>query len=297
MILVALMYAILAWTFVIAKKTVAYANPCFLIGFRMTLAGGLLLAYSWLFDRPSFFVKRKDWGLFFRAAIFHIYLAFVLEFWALQYVSALKTTIIYSSTPFIAAILSYFILKERLSWKKIYGILIGIGGLVPVVILQAAVGEGVVEFGKISMPELVLFAAVFSAAYAWFLVKELMVNGYGLVLINGMAMIIGGFLSLITAFLLEGFNQPVSDWSSFLGWILLLILVANIIVYNFYGWLLKKYSITFLMFAGWLCPFFGTFYEWFFMGGQITWHYFASLILVLVGLYIFYQEELWPIKT
>ncbi len=291
MILVALMYAILASTFIFAKKAVSYANPCFLIGFRMCLAGSLLLAYSWLFNRSDFVVKRRDWWLFFKTALFHIYFAFILEFWALQYLTALKTTIIYSATPFVAAVLSYMLLKETLSYKKVLGIVIGVGGLAPVVLAQTSLSEGV-SFGRISLPEGVLFGAVVSASYAWFLVKRLMDKGYGLVLINGVAMVMGGLLSLVTAIFVEGFSAPVSDWSSFLFWLLLLIFSANIVVYNFYGWLLKRYSITFLGFAGWLCPCFGALYEWFFMGGRITWHYMLSLVLIIIGLYVFYQDEL-----
>lgn len=292
MVLVALLYIFLASSFFLAKEAVSYANPCFLIGFRMCIAGSILLGYFWLFKRKEFVIRRTDWGLFFRVSLFHIYLAFILEFWSLQYLSALKTTIIFSSTPFIGALLSFFILKERLSLKKIGGICLGLLGLLPVILAQTGAAEFAREFGHISLPEVVLMGAVISGAYAWFLVKKLIDRGYGLPLINGVAMLTGGILSFITAFFLEGFSQPVRAWSPFLFWIALLILVANVIVYNFYGWLLKRYSITFVMFAGWLCPVFATIFEWVFMGGAITWHYFVSLFLITAGLSVFYQEEL-----
>jgi drug/metabolite transporter (DMT)-like permease len=134
--------------------------------------------------------------------------------------------------------------------------------------------------------------AVVSGAYAWFLVKRLMNRGYGFGLINGVTMLIGGILSMITAGIFEGFAHPVKEVVPFVGWLLLLILSANIIFYNLYGFLLQYYSITFITFAGWLCPFFATFYEWFFMGGTITWHYYVSLVLVTIGLSVFYKDEL-----
>jgi len=59
-----------------------------------------------------------------------------------------------------------------------------------------------------------------------------------------------------------------------------------------YGTLLRKYSITFLTFAGFLCPLFGTFFGWFFREETITWHYWVSLSAITAALFIFYREEL-----
>ncbi len=292
MLLVVLLYAVLASTFIFAKKAVSLANPCFLVGVRMIIAGLCILGYYWFFHRKELAIQRKDYWLFFNVALFHIYIAFIFDLWSLQYISALKSTLIFSATPFVAAVLSYFLLRERLTIKKIIGIVVGIGGLVPVIMMQAGGQEAVSEFAHISLPEVVLFLAVISGAYAWFLVKRLMDRGYGFGLINGIAMFIGGILSMFTAGIFEGFAHPVKDLFPFIGWLALLILSANIVFYNLYGFLLQRYSITFITFAGWLCPCFGTLYEWLFMGGTITWHYFLSLVLVTIGLYVFYQDEL-----
>lgn len=292
MLLVVILYAVLASTFILAKKALLYANPCFLIGFRMILAGVLLVGYHCLARGKKCHVDKKDYQLFFKTALFHIYFAFVLEFWALQYITALKTTLIYSSTPFIAALLAYLLLKEKLSAQKCLGILVGLGGLVPVLMVASTQAEATMEFAKISLPELVLLTAVASSAYAWFLVKQLMNKGYSLIFINGITMFFGGVASMLTAVVFEGVHHPVNNWYWFLVWTLALIIVANIVVYNLYGWLLKHYSITFITFSGFLCPGFGALYEWLFMSGQITWHYLASLALVALGLYIFHRNEL-----
>lgn len=294
MILIVVLYALLASTFIFAKKAILYANPCFLISFRMIIAGIILLGYQifWgkKFELPT--IAPEDYWPFFKTSLFHIYLAFILEFWALQYVSSLKTAMIYSSTPFIAALLSYFLLQERLSCYKIIGILIGILGLAPVIMASATGAEAYMELGYISLPEIVLFCSVISAAYAWFLVKNLMTKGYQLGLINGVAMLIGGILSLLTAAIFEGFSHPVLHWGYFLTWVFALILVANIMVYNLYGTLLRTYSITFITFAGFLSPCFSAIYEWLFFGGVITWHYIVSILLVTIGLFIFYQNDI-----
>ncbi len=292
MFLVVLLYAVVASTFTIAKMALSFAKPFFLIGFRMTVAGSLMLSFLYFFKKKQFFIKKEDWWLFFKTSIFHVYIAFVFEFWALQYLSSAKTNLIYSSTPFIAAVLSYFLLFEKLSLKKFIGMLIGLCSLIPIL----ATENGDTFMGQVldvSYPEFILLVAVVSAAYAWFLVKRLLVKEYSLLMINGVSMFIGGLLAFITSFIVEGIQEPlIYDLWPFLFWVGLLIIVSNVIAYNFYGWLLKKNSITFVTSAGFLCPIFGAVFGWFFLGETITWHYLLALILVIIGLNIFYRDDL-----
>lgn len=293
MLLVILLYAILASTFTIAKMALNFAKPFFLIGFRMIMAGSLMISFIYFFQKHKFNIKKDDWWLFIKVSIFHVYLAFIPEFWALQYVSSSKTNLIYSATPFISALLAYILLKEKLTFKKMLGMLIGISSLLPIFLTQTDVRESAMEIFSISLPEIVLLIAVASAAYAWFIVKKLLDKGYSLLMINGVAMLLGGIGALITSFIVEGIKAPlIFDFWPFLFWTSLLVLVANIIVYNFYGWLLKRYSITFVTSAGFLCPIFGAFYGYFFLSENITWHYFVSLGFIIIGLSLFYKDEI-----
>lgn len=293
MFLIVLLYAILASTFVFAKNALDYAEPIFLIGFRMTFSGTILLSYLLLFNRKKFKIAKGDLFLFSKVAFFHVYLAFICEFWSLQYLSSSKTNLIYSLTPFIAAALSFFLLKELLSNMKIFGLLLGMVGIIPIMILQTSTFETETEFLSISLPDIVLLVAVVSASYAWFDIKKLMARGYSLALINGFAMFAGGLGAFITYFSTEGFDKPaIKDFWPFFQYVMLLIIFSNVIFYNMYGFLLKKYSITFLTFAGFLSPFFGTFFGWFFRGEEITWHYWVSLSAITCALFIFYREEL-----
>lgn len=291
MFLIVLLYALLASSFVFAKYALDYAAPIFLIGFRMTLSGVLLLGYLYFFRKDAFRLKKEDLFLFFRVAFFHIYLAFITEFWALQYVTSSKTTLIYSLTPFIAATLAYFLLKEKLNTRKVIGMCVGVLGLCP--ILFQTQSEGGEKFFSISIPEIVLLVAVVSASYAWFDIKKLMAKNYSLLMINGFAMFTGGVAAFLTSFATEGFTPaPVTEFGPFLKYVLILVILSNVIFYNMYGWLLKKYSITFLTFAGFLSPIFGTFFGWFFRNDPITWHYWLSLGLITLALFIFYREEI-----
>ncbi len=290
MILVIVLYAALASTFVIAKQVIALAKPFFIIGFRMILAGSVLTGYLYFKNRESLFVKREDYWLFGQVALFHIYFAFVPEFWALQYVSSIKTNFMYSATPFIAAFLSFMLLGERLNTQKWIGMLLGICSLAPLFLMEQEFA--LIDGAWLSLPDLVLFGAVCSASYAWFLVKKLMDKGYRLPLINGLAMIGGGVGALLTSIIFEGIAEsPIYDLVPFLKNICLLILVANILVYNLYGYLLQRYSITFVALSGLLCPIFGALFGWFFLHEILFWNHLFSLGGLSIALYLFQTAD------
>lgn len=286
-------YAILASTFTLSKVAIAFSNPLFLTGVRMISSAPILfLLYKWQ-TKQRLHIKKEDWLLFFGVGLFHIFIPFVFEFWSLQYISSIKSAITYSLTPFIAAFLAFFLLKERLTLKQSFGLVLGLSGLVPLFITGSDLENLYGEFMSVSLPELILLFAVISASYAWFLVTKLMNRGYNISLINGVAMLIGGLMSLIVWAILHGDTWPIKgDISQFLFWTASLVLVANVLSYNFYGWLLKHISITLMSATGFFCPIFASLYGWFFLDEEIGILHLVALLLVGLGLWLFYQDEI-----
>jgi drug/metabolite transporter (DMT)-like permease len=286
-------YAILASTFTIAKVAIRYADPLFIIGIRMVLSAPLMFLVHKFHKNSSFKIKREDIVKFFMVALFHIFIPFVGEFWALQFMSSAKTAITYSLTPFIAAILSYLLLRKKISSKQTLGLVIGMLGLLPILISSDDIDLIGGQFFFISLPEITLLIAVTSASYAWFLVADLMSKGYGISFINGVAMFIGGLLSLATWFISSDNLSPLrGDWQEFVLWTTLLIIVANVISYNFYGWLLKHMSITLMSAIGFLCPIFASLYGLLLLNEQLGVTHIVALLMVAVGIWLFYREEM-----
>ena len=74
--------------------------------------------------------------------------------------------------------------------------------------------------------------------------------------------------------------------------ILDIVLGSSVLGYLLYTMMLKKYTATFLSFAGFIQPLCAAILGWFFLGEYVTYTFFLSAILVFSGLYLFYQEEL-----
>ena len=301
MFLVILMYMLFASTFTIGKAVLQYLNPIFFIGVRMTIGGLILLSYLLLFRKNKLYIKKQHIWLFLQITLFHIFIAYITEFWALQYLTSFKTALIYNLSPFFAAIFAFIFFHERMTIKKWLGLSIGFFGFFLILANGQSPSEGTkLAIGFLSWPEIALIISVLSAAYGWSIFKKLIQKeDYSPVMVNGIGMITGGFLALMTSFLIEGtpIMKTVSSSLKFdifacVGYSLLLILIANIICYNLYGHLLKKYSITFLSFAGFVTPLFAALFGHIFLREIPSMYFFLSFAIVSVALYIFSQAEL-----
>ena len=318
MILVLLAYFFLSSTFVIAKAAMAYAQPIFLIGVRMTLAGLMLYGYVYFFNDRQWKIRKNDLWLFIQMAVLYYYLSFVLEFWTYPYVSASKVAFLFNLSPFITALFAYICLSEVMTMRKWIGLIVAFIGSLPMLTVQNTPAElSAGKFLFFSLPEISLLLAVITGAYGFIVMSKLVVRkNYSPILINAFGMFFGGIAAFITSFLAEKkpllkcasgsmnldahgvqvappwfcFSWP--DFAMFMGCVLLLILVANIIFYNSYGFLLKKYTPTFLSLVGLVVPALTAFLAWIFLGEKVTWVFFLSLAVVLTGAYIFYKDEL-----
>lgn len=295
MLPVILMYALFASVFTIAKTGLDYAQPFFFVGSRMLLAGIIMLSYQFFCNRKEFLFNKAHFWRVFRLALFNIYLTNVFEFWGLKYLTSFKTCFIYSLSPFVSAILSYFIFADKISFKKGVGLIIGFLGFLPILIYNSSsTEEQTGRFFFFSWAEIAVILAAISSVYGWILLKQLVQeNGYSPLMANGLSMILGGAMALIHSLFAENWDPlPVTQMFPFLKCALLLICISNLICYNLYGYLLKRYSATFISFAGFTTPFFTALFGWFFLGEVVTWSFYVSAAIVLAGLYTFYQEEL-----
>lgn len=294
MVFVLLLYALFASVFTIAKTGLEYTQPLFFVGSRMALAGIILLSYQYYSHRESFtFQKKHIWQLF-RLALFNIYLTNVFEFWGLQYLTSVKTCFIYSLSPFLSALFSYFIFSEKMNWKKWIGLSVGLGGLSPILFTQSPNEELAGQFFIFSWAELAVMGAAVCSVYGWILLRQLVKDGgYSPIMANGLSMLVGGVFSLIHSLAVENWNPvPVLEFTPYLECVILLIVISNLVCYNLYGALLKRFSATFMSFAGFTTPIFTAIFGWIFLGEVMTWPYYLSLAIVFPGLLIFYQEEL-----
>lgn len=295
MLWVLLLYALFGSVFTISKTGLEHVQPFFFVGTRMLLAGVLLLAFQMIKNPQELNFKEIPWKKIAGLALFNIYLTNVFEFWGLQYLTSFKTCFIYSLSPFASALISYFVFTERMTKMRWLGLIIGFIGFLPILLNETSKEEQAGHLWIFSWAELAVMAAAICSVYGWILLRQIVKDeNCKPTVANGLSMFIGGGFALIHSACVENWN-PVPIYGSFFPFVecsFLLIVISNLICYNLYGSLLKKYSATFISFAGFTTPLFTALFGWIYLGEVVTWPFYLSAAIVSSGLFIFYKEEL-----
>lgn len=260
----------------------------------MVIAGLILLAFLYLFRRRSFRITKAQILPLSLLALSAVYLTNAFEFWGLQYLTAAKACLIYSLSPFIAAFLSYLQFREKLTKRKVIGLVIGFLGFSPVFLFDSGSEATLGGLLFFSWAEIALILATIFSAYGWVLLRKLGKDeGMSPLMANGSSMLIGGLFALAHSFFSESWAPtPVTEHGEFLKWVLLIVLVSNLICYNLYGWLLKRFTATFLSFAGLTTPLFAALWGWIMHKESLPWPFFLAIVVVSLGLWLVYSEEL-----
>ncbi len=294
--LVALLFAVWSTVFPFGKLMLGYSPPLFLTGSRMLLGGILILGYLLLFRAKSLKLSRQEWLSIGLLALFSIYLTNVLEFWGLQYLSAGKTSFIYSLSPFFAAFFSYLHFNEKINLQKGIGLIIGLLGCLPMLLLQTGSEETHLATHFFSWPTLAVMGAALFSVYGWVLLRLIVKDkAISPLVANGNSMLLGGILALAHSFFVESWNPiPVAagNQTPFFTGVVAMTLLYNVLCYNAYGWMLRRFTATFLSFIGLLSPIFASLVGWILLGETPSLQIFLSSAIVCFGLWIVYRAEL-----
>ena len=128
--------------YTIAKEVLNnnYIQPNGFILFRV-LTGFLLFGFlSRFFTREK--VARKDYGLFVLCGLFGAAINMVFFFKGLKLTGPIHASLIMTTTPILVLLISAIILKEKITGKKILGILIGALGAILLISYGQEVGFG-----------------------------------------------------------------------------------------------------------------------------------------------------------
>lgn len=293
MSLIVFLFAIWSSVFTLGRITVTHCPPLLLTSSRMILAGFILLLYLLIFKRKDLKINKNQFFAIIVLGILSMYFSNALEYWGQQKITASKTCFIYSLTPFFAAIFSFIHFKERMNLKKWAGMAIGLLGVIVSIYLQSGNLNGLCFF---SLADLAIVGATLFSVYGWIILRLIVKdNELSPITANALSMFIGGFFALFHSFIAESWHPlPISleHMGPALKGILLMTFISNVICYNIYGYLLKKYTATFLSFVGLLSPLFASLNEWLILKEPPSFIILISTAIVMIGLWIIYQEEI-----
>ena len=291
MFLITLVNALFASTFTLGKGAMAYISPYLFVAIRMTVAGALLLLYWSKFGAKQVgSLKKNIWNIV-GYSLLGIAVSFIAEFWSYANgLSSAKGGLINSFAPFISAIVSYFFLSERLSKKKWIALGIGFVGFLPI-IAQDVDTSSLAGIFSASITDFVFFISVVTYSLGWIFMRKLVQDGFSPLFVNGIAMVSSGLICFVISYLTGSF-ETVTSWTAVAWYEASIILIGSVFCYNMFGYLLKRYTVTFFTLTGLTLPIFTAVFGYVFLDEKITWHFLVSFIIILISMYLFYKEEL-----
>ena len=170
-------YAFYAIASPINKILAVKMTPLLLVGLRGSLAGAFLWMYRKLFhnNKKSSF-HPNDIADIAQIIVFYLFLSNVLRYWALQYLTSIKTSLLYNLSPFITYLFAYFAGVEKMTTKKSIGLSIGFLGFFPLLLTGTTLEQIPGSIFCFSWPELAVIAAAACDSYGLLLMSKLMKN-------------------------------------------------------------------------------------------------------------------------
>ncbi len=264
------------WLFI--KLGLEDLPPFSLAGLRFFLAAAIMWGYL-VIRRIRLPRSRGDWMLLTATGLLTFGLDYGLIFWGENHISAGLTSILFSTMPLFVLVLAHFMVPaERMTRRKLAGILVGIGGVALIFSRQLAVTDSLAMWGAVA----ILAGAAFAA------VSSVLVRRYGghiaPAVLTTVQMTVGCLPLLLIGFTLEGsptsFHWTPIAWTSLLYMAVIGSAVAFVLLY----WLLKQIgavrSVLIIPFSTVVAVILGIVV----LGEAFTWRTGVGGLLVILGL-------------
>ena len=237
---VSIIVAMIFWGFSYVWTNIAMRSfPVLtLLELRLTIASILLFAFGYSFhfmQKP----KREDLKWFLLMALFEPFLYFIGETYGLTRVSPTMASVMISTIPLFAPIVAYFLLKERVTWTNIAGILLSVSGVVAIVTAQKLQSSGTERAGL-----MLLSLAIVSAIFYSVVLKKLTAHYNGITLVGYQNLIgIFLFLPLFLHFDAQKLSHLVLRTDSVIS-VLMLALFASFIAFVLFAEAVRRIGVA-----------------------------------------------------
>jgi drug/metabolite transporter (DMT)-like permease len=278
---IALFCLLWSFAFVAGKIGVTYCPPLILLAARFLLAGFLILGTAVLgrgSRQPLWQLSFRDTWAFALIGVANNALYLGLGYTGLQTVSAGLGGLIVSSNPVFTAILAALLLGERLTWRKMAGLFLGIVGVSFIVWHRISVGTD-------SIHGILFTLASLGSIVAGTMLFKLLAPKGSLWIGNGVQNLAAGVALLPFAFTLADAGDIVPNvklWGAFA----FLTLGGSILAYVLWFHLLKVCGATAASAYHFLMPPLGMLFAWAVLGEHVEIRDLLGIVPVALGIYL-----------
>lgn len=276
-VIITLFCLIWSFAFVAGKIGVTDCPPLILLSARFLLAGSIIAVISAL-RGEKFDLSLRDVAIFSLIGIANNALYLGLGYTGLQTVSAGIGGLVVSANPVFTAALAALFLGEVMTWRKAFGLFLGVAGVTFIVWHRLSVGADHLE------GMLFTLASLASIVAGTILYKLLAPKG-SLWIGNGVQNLAGGVVLVPFAAALADFHDIVPS-ARLLGAFAFLVLAGSILAYLLWFHLLKVCGATAASAYHFLMPPLGMLFAFLVLGEHVEFRDLLGIIPVAFGIYL-----------
>lgn len=268
-----------SFSFIWTRTAIESFPPMTLILLRLLLASALLYIVSKLAGKFQK-IRTQDIKKFVLLAFFEPFLYYVGETYGLTMVQSTLASVIVSTIPLFAPVLAFFVLRERIGWANVLGIIVSLFGVF-FLIYDPHGGFQANPWGVA-----LLFLAVFSAiCYATVLRK--IPTYYSTLNVIFYQSLIGLFFFIPTFFITDYSTiQNVSVSSQSIFALLMLSIFASVVAFVLFAGAVRQVGVARTNVFVNLIPVFTAILSWVILDEIITLPKWIGIMIVVAGLFV-----------
>ena len=270
---------VLLWSsaFSVAKVAIADCPPLVFLAVRFLAAGMLMMALAGV-SGIRWTLTRRDVAVFAALGIANQAVYLGIGYIALKTVSAGLAALIISANPIVTAVFAVAVLGERMTWPKVLGLLLGLGGVA--FIVQSRLTLGTDHLTGIVLSVLALFSLVGGT-----ILFKLCAPKQGLWIGNGVQSLAAGIAILPFALAFESFHEIVPTMS-LLAAFAYNVLLISIFAYLLWVRILAVSGATAASSYHFLIPPLGMLFGWLILGEHLETADLFGIVPVALGIYL-----------
>jgi drug/metabolite transporter (DMT)-like permease len=270
----------LLWSsaFSVAKFAMADCPPLLLLTARFLLAGLLVLGVAAISGMQLKNTSRRDVALFALLGVANQAAYLGLGYVGLRSISSGLSALIISANPVLTAVFATALLGERMTWRKVAGLVLGIAGVAVVVQNRLAAGADHLTGILFSL------AALVSLVGGTILFKRFAPKG-DLWIGNGVQSLAAGLALAPVAFGAESVADIVPSWR-LLAAFTYLVLLVSVFAYLLWFRILAVSGATAASSFHFLMPPLGLLFGWLLLGEHVAPLDLIGIVPVALGIYL-----------
>jgi len=273
--------AMVFWSvsFIWTRVAIESFPPVTLITLRLIIASALLFIVSKAAGRFQK-MRKEDRKWFFLLAFFEPFMYYIGETYGLTMVASTLASVIVSTIPLFAPILAYVILKEKIGWANISGIVVSLAGVF-LVIYEPNGG-----FTANPLGVALLFLAVFSAVCYTTTLRKISTHYSTINVIFYQSLV--GLVFFIPTFFLVDFSDinTIHVTKEALGALLMLSVFASVIAFVLFAGVVREIGVAKTNVFVNLIPVFTAIFAWWVLGESLSWLKIGGIFIVISGLFV-----------